>query len=227
MLGLERIRDWIDRRFGKLDTITGLNTGEDVENATRDTLRFHLWIKEPLRIAIKNIRVKQAWIDNLSGNRKVMWDIIQKYYLPFEKQTCRKDLMLPLMEYGCCLPEYDTNYPEVMDALIYGIIQERDRFTFDPATMNPDNWCTDSRGRMEEKVKPVRVLSISDTHIVTSERLTEMLTKTYENGLLKPSFKVLDFNNMTEPYPGIFVYPVLTEGPALDYVIDKLAEVTA
>ncbi len=193
--------------------ITPLNNDAEWLAASPDTLAFHHLIKAPLRFAVRAIRVPQHWIDRLDGNAAVLWDIIDRVYLQHERQAWRRAILEPIARFGCCLVAFDNNYTEVADAVLAAVIRERDRFAFDPTVINPDNWYQDGRGRIELGTSaPFRVLSRTAAAVVLDHRIDGRIITVTETATGRTQYLGLDLANATEPYPGIIVYPILSQG---------------
>jgi len=193
--------------------ITPLNTDAEWEAASPDTLAFHHLIKAPLRFAVKAIRVPQHWLDRLEGNPRILWEIIDRVYLKNEKQAWRRALLEPIFKFGVCLIGFDNNYGEVADTLIAAVIQERDLFELDPVRINPDNWYQDGRGRIElGSSAPWKILSVTAEEVVTDRAIASPLITTYEQATDRRRYLALDLAGQAEPWPGVFVYPILKTG---------------
>lgn len=208
---LTRLRIWQCQRSG-FGGITPLNNVAEWDNASPDTLAFHWWLKRPLRLAARAIRVPDTWIARLEGNAAALWDIIDRVYLQNEKQAWRRAILEPIAKFAVCLLSFDNNYGEVGDAVLAGIIREREKFVFNPSQINPDNWYQDGRGRVELNTSaPYRVLSRTDAEIVLDTRLDgARVLETHEPGTGRTQYLAIGIP--TEPYPGIVAYPILAQG---------------
>jgi len=213
-----------DERAGA--AITPLNAEAEWLSASPDTLAFHWLLKRPLRAAARAITVPRAWIDRLDGNAKVLHEIVTETYLAHEKQARRRSLLQPVIEYALCLAAFDNNYTEVFDAVLAGIVRNRDRFAFDVHQINPDNWFQDGRGRYEiqQAPEPFTVLSQTATDLVVSAPLGGGVVTTIPDATGIPTYLAVDLGGVTTPYPGIYVYPIRAQGHA---VLDVAAGVFA
>jgi hypothetical protein len=216
MLGwYRRLKIWA-RQYDEFQGITPLNSPEEWEAASPDTLTFHWLIKKPLRYVAHSIKVPQHWIDRLEGNPKALYDIVDRVYFRNEKQAWRKAILEPVIRFGLCLYSFDNNYTEVFDSLLSAIIRERGRFEFAPSTINPDNWYQDGRGRVEvQSSNPFSVLSISDREFVTDREIETPIVSTYDPDSGAVQYLALSLIEGFELFPGIFVYPILARGPGV------------
>lgn len=217
--------------FDEFQGITPLNTVEEFEQASPDTLAFHWLIKKPLRHIVRAIKVPEKWLDRLTGNPRILYRIVCDSYLAHEKQGWRRDTLKPIIEFGLCLYSFDNNYREVFDSLLSRVIQARGSFEFDHHQINPDNWFQDGRGRIEvDKSTPFSVLSLSDSTIVLDRIITAQIVTTYGKDGANVQYLALDLDGRTEPYPDIHVYPIFSRGASvLDVapVLLRQTEVTA
>ena len=204
------------RMFDEFQGITPLNTVEEFEQASPDTLAFHWLIKKPLRYIVRSISVPQHWLDRLDGNPRILYRIVCDTYLANERQGWRRDTLKPIFEFGLCLYAFDNNYREVFDSLLARFIQARASFQFDRHQINPDNWYQDGRGRIEvEQSKPFVVLSLSDTAVVLDRIIDNQIITTYGKDGANVQYIALDLAGRIEPYPDIYVYPILARGASV------------
>lgn len=143
-------RRWINKCLMKLgedpSAIDGLNTDKQWKTGSTATLMFHWVMKNPLRKACRMIIIPDTWIENLTGNRKLLWKIIDSYYVQNENQKHRRNLVVPAAKYALCLAEYDGNYAEIVDVILLGIVKNHELFKFDNWQLNPENWYRDDTG---------------------------------------------------------------------------------
>ncbi|HQJ88737.1 MAG TPA: hypothetical protein PLY91_09380 [Methanoregulaceae archaeon] len=202
-----RLRCWWLERY-PFERITPLNTVAEWDEATPDTLAFHAWMKKPLRFVAKRIAVPRTWLDQLTGNAKVLHEIVTETYLRNERQEWRRAILKPVIEFGLCLYAFDNNYREVFDALLAAVVRNRDRFVVDANEINPTNWYQDGRGRIViEQSPPFGIVSLSDTDVVTNAPVGGPVIMTVIDG--QATYLKLDVDRATEPVRGIHVYPIL------------------
>jgi hypothetical protein len=221
---LTRLRLWRCQRSG-FQGITPLNTVDEWDGATGDTLAFHYWIKKPLMLAVRANRVPDSWLAQLEGNPAVLWSIIEKVYLQNEGQAHRRAILEPILRFGICLVSFDNNYREVFNSVLAGIIRERGLFTFDASETNPDNWFRDDRGRIELSLSaPFRVLSRTPDALLLDARIDGPVIQAVEQATGKSQYIALDLEHCTEPYPGLYHYPIAAVGTS---VLDVAPQVIA
>lgn len=202
--------------YNEFEGITPLNTVEEFEQASRDTDAFHWLIKKPLRYIVRSIVVPQQWLDRLDGNPRILYRIVCDTYFPSEKQGWRRETLKPIFEYGLCLYAFDNNYREVFDSMLSRVISARATFKFDRHQINPDNWYQDGRGRIEvEQSKPFVVLSLSDAAAVLDRIIDNQIITTYGSDEASVQYLALDLAGRIEPYPDIYVYPILARGASV------------
>lgn len=201
-------------RTDEFEGIDPLNKDEDWQKATKDTVLFHWLLKKPLRYAAKSIKVPGSWLNQLTGNQRVLYEIIRDEYFDREKQAWRRDTLKPLFEYGLCLYGFDNNYTEVLDYLLHLVIENREKFVFDRNQINPDNWYQDGRGRIEfDQNRRFNILSQTETHLVSDQPINSCVVSVVgKDGLNGLHYVALDLVKFEVPYPGIYVYPILARG---------------
>ncbi len=218
---------WRCERAG-FDGITALNTADEWEHASRDTLLFHWLFKWPIVALALWIRVPRTWIDQLDGNYRVLYDTAKATYFDQERQGRRKAILWPLIEFALCKCAFDDNFDEVAQPLLSAIIASRDRLVFDPNIVNPDNWYQDGRGRIrvETSHDPVRIHAITDTELVVDRDLGgKVISVTGADGAA--SYLAIDLAGAVTLYPGIVVYPIVARGASVLDVAPALFEVPA
>jgi hypothetical protein len=206
--------------------ITPLNTPEEWTASTPETRAFHWIMKKPLRYVARSLAVPDSWIENLDGNAKVLWSIIDRYYLQHEKQGNRRALLEPIIRYGVCLINYDNNYQEVADSILAGIIANRGEFSFAPTVVNPDNWWQDGRGRIEPmRTNPFAILALDDREVLVDRPLTTPVITTHNTETGELQYLALALSKAWEPYPGLVAYPIVSRGASvLDIAADLRVE---
>jgi len=205
--------------------ITPLNTSDEWETATPETRAFHWLMKKPLRYVARSIAVPDAWLENLEGNARALWGVIDRVYLQHEKQGARRAILEPILRYGVCLINYDNNYREVADAVLAGILADRAQFSFAPTVINPDNWYQDGRGRIEPmRTSSFAVLAINDREVLVDRPLVTPLITTLHQETGDLQYLALALSKAWEPYPGLVAYPILARGAS---VLDIAAHLRA
>jgi hypothetical protein len=125
----------------------GIN-GNDVKSIDADSFRFHGTMKALFYRLLKLINPPpKEWLDDIDGNIGVLRDIYREYE-QHEKQAWRKDTLTRVIPFSLCLANYDENYEEVIQWFLWRIIQERERFVFEPENKDPRYWFQDGRGRI-------------------------------------------------------------------------------
>lgn len=151
------ISRWLNRRAvnqflkltgpkGRFVDIHGVNTGDQEETMNKDCRLFHFEMKGPLYwMLIHMPDVPQHWIDNLQGNNRILHDVLKEAYFKKDKQSRRRQIVWKFIEYFLCIPEYDDNHAEIEDPILFTILSNAHRFSFNHWWLNPDHWWNDDR----------------------------------------------------------------------------------
>ena len=128
----------------------GISNSVSVENIDGDSFRFHGPMKAMFYKIIRLINPPpKEWVDEIPGNIGVLKDIYYEY-LENEKQAWRREIFIRVFPFSLCLANYDENYEEVVQWMLYRITQEHEkgRFTFMQHHKHPGFWFQDGRGRI-------------------------------------------------------------------------------
>ena len=63
----------------KAGSFLGLCGTNALENADKDSFRFHITWKAMLRMALKLVTIPPEWTNGLTGNAAVLWEIFEDY----------------------------------------------------------------------------------------------------------------------------------------------------
>lgn len=190
------ITKWLNRRSvnrflnltgpkGRFVDISGVNTNDQEDRMSSDSRLFHFDMKGPIYWALTRIPdVPQHWIDNLKGNNRILYEALKEGYCDREQQSRRKKIVWKLILLFLCIPEYDDNFAEIEDPILFAIAQNVHRFSFNHWWLNPDNWYQDGRGsHFVSVITPWphihRVHHTDGRHIWVDRELHQDLTFTY------------------------------------------------
>jgi len=139
---------------------SGINSGEELANASPEAYRFHSTFKSLVRMVLAKVKTPQSWLDELTGNMAVVRDIYYNY-LQHEHQTTRNDVNLrgqqdrktivsAAVPFALVVCHNDPNYSEVSNWFLYQICMayERGEFTFKKTDITPACWYADGTGRV-------------------------------------------------------------------------------
>lgn len=127
----------------------GIN-GDTIKTIDPDSFRFHGPMKALFYRLLNLINPPpKEWLDDIDGNIGVLRDIYLEY-LQHEKQAWRRDVLTRAIPFSLCLTNYDENYEEVMQWLLWRVCQEHDkgRFSWMVHEKEPACWFADGRGRI-------------------------------------------------------------------------------
>jgi len=141
----------------KAGSFLGLNSKEGIETCDGESFRFHIPWKGTLRMALKLVRIPQEWTTGLTGNAKVLWEIFQDYRKCEGKTEAgdkigacdapaaqhRFDILSKVIPAAIIIYHQDSAYREVIDRMLYLIIQNQHRFKIPPHHLDPDAWYKD------------------------------------------------------------------------------------
>ena len=139
-------------------SILGLNSKEGIETCDGESFRFHISWKGTLRMALKLVKIPQEWTTGFTGNSKVLWEIFQDYRRCEGKTEAgdkigacdapaaqhRYDILSKVIPAALIIYHQDSAYREVIDRMLYLIIQNQHRFKFPPHHLDPDCWYKDA-----------------------------------------------------------------------------------
>ncbi|MFA5715671.1 MAG: hypothetical protein WC998_08020 [Candidatus Paceibacterota bacterium] len=140
---LIKFRNKILKWMGTSGDIDGLNWTPEWEKASTATIMFHWLMKEPLRKMVQIMPdIPQAWIDNLTGNQKILYDIAKECWYDCDQSNERREKLWKIWVYGLIFWHQDEA-AEPFDRLLYEILNNRDRFFIQTGRLDPMNWYMD------------------------------------------------------------------------------------
>jgi hypothetical protein len=127
-----------------------INTKEEMESVSPDTIKFHSTFKSIARMLIKylpfgNTNEKQ-YAPQLKGNARVFYEIIKEWQ-KFDKRQHRKDILSKPLLIGVSVYFFDSDFREVFDFMLSQVLQRQDEFTFPPHHLDPGTWTCDDATR--------------------------------------------------------------------------------
>lgn len=139
-----KLRNKILMYLGGRSEITGVNTGPEIDEASYDTLLFHWIMKEPVRYAVQMMpEIPQAWIENLTGSRKRLYEISKAYWHDVDGNSARLSKLWKPFIYFIVLWENDE-VTEPADRVLYEMLKRRGEFYINLDRQDPGNWYRDS-----------------------------------------------------------------------------------
>jgi hypothetical protein len=115
-----------------------INTKEEMESVSPDTIKFHGTFKSIARMLIKYLPFGNAneeqYAPLLKGNARVFYEIIKEWQ-KFDKRQHRKDILSKPLLIGCSVYFFDSDFREVFDFMLWRIIQRQDELTFPHITL--------------------------------------------------------------------------------------------
>jgi len=140
---LIKLRNRLLKWMGTSGDIDGLNWTPEWEKASTSTIMFHWIMKEPLRKMVRIMPdIPQAWIENLTGNQKILYDIAKECWYDCDQSNERREKLWKPFLYFLVLWQQDE-MAEVTDRIFYEILQNRDRFFIQSGRLDPMNWYMD------------------------------------------------------------------------------------
>jgi hypothetical protein len=141
----------------KAGSFLGLNSKEGIETCDGESFRFHIPWKGTLRMALKLVRIPPEWTTGFTGNSKILWEIFQDYQKCEGKTEAgdkigacdapaaqhRFDILSKIIPAAIIIYHQDSAYREVIDRMLYLIIQNQYRFKIPPHHLDPDAWYKD------------------------------------------------------------------------------------
>jgi hypothetical protein len=171
----------------KAGSFLGLNSKEGIEQSDGESFRFHVPWKGTLRMALKLVRIPPEWTTGLTGNAKVLWEIFQDYKKCEGKTEAgdklgasdapaaqhRFDILSKIIPAAIIIYHQDSAYREVIDRMLYLIIQNQHRFKIPPHHLDPDAWFHDGTGRLTYGmvIPECQIVSADEHAIVVKEVL--------------------------------------------------------
>lgn len=146
--------------FGTVDVIDGLNTGEELNKASFNTVLFHWIMKEPLRKLIRLMPdIPQSWIDNLTGSQRLLYEIAKEKWYDCDKSDERREKLWKPFLFALVFWQQDEA-AEPFDRILYEVLRRRDEFFIQSGRLDPANWYMDHNPGIPDH-GPGRVLSIA------------------------------------------------------------------
>ena len=146
--------------FGTVDVIDGLNTQEEIDKASFNTILFHWIMKEPLRHMVRLMPdIPQSWIDNLTGTQKLLYEIAKEKWYDCDKSEERREKLWKPFLFALIFWQQDEA-AEIFDPVFYEILRRRDEFFIPVARLDPANWYMDRNPKLPDN-GPGRMLSIA------------------------------------------------------------------
>ena len=126
--------------FGTKGDIDGLNTGEEWQKASFNTVLFHWIMKEPLRKLVRLMPdIPQSWIDNLTGSQRLLYDIAKEKWYDCDKSDERREKLWKPFLFMLVFWMQDEA-AEPFDRVLYEILNNRDQFYIAAGRLDPNNW---------------------------------------------------------------------------------------
>jgi hypothetical protein len=203
---------------GDIEVINGY---DELQTCTVETVKFNSTFKAIARMIIRYLPLvkvdEKKYAHGLSGNGKVMYEILCDYRKVQDSKRCFgmiwKPMMIALFTYF-----YDSHYREPMNYIIYKMFQRQRDFVFPPHHLDPDCWFRDSR-----KTRDVRGIFMPAEEVINFHEgaiivRTPIQPRTYWISIKGSNrFFAIDSNRVI-PSMGGWVYPLL-----IDYGDEKVA----
>ena len=123
--------------------ITGINTGEDWDKAAFDSVMIHWIMKEPLRRLIRMLPdVPDHWLDQLTGSRKLLYEICKEQWYDNGDNRHRLDKMWKPFLYFIVIWQFDEMM-EFVDKVLLEVLRRRDDFYINGGRQFPGLWYMD------------------------------------------------------------------------------------
>ena len=135
---------------GGKDEIEGINTQEQYDAAGYDSILFHVIMKWPLREIIRVLPdIPEKWIENLTGSRKLMYQIGKDCWYDVDGNAERKQKLWKPFLYFLVLWQNDEVL-EPADRVLYEVLKRRDQFYINLGNLDPINWWMNNNPRLAD-----------------------------------------------------------------------------
>jgi len=147
---LLKLRNRFLYHLASKNAINGINNQEEWDEAGYDSILFHAIMKWPLREIVRILPdIPQAWIDNLTGSRKLLYQIAKKeWYNNDDNSQRRAKLWKPFLYFLILWQNDETMEPA--DKLLYEVLKHRDEFYINLNRQDPANWYMDTNPAMKQ-----------------------------------------------------------------------------
>jgi hypothetical protein len=156
---LLKLRNILLHHLAGKTRITGINTQEQWDEAGYDSILFHAIMKWPLREIVRVLPdIPLAWINNLTGTRKHLYEIVKKEWYDNDQNAERKAKLWKPFLYFLVLWENDEVL-EPADRVFCETLKRRDEFYINLARQDPANWYMDRNPALPDN-QPGRVKNL-------------------------------------------------------------------
>jgi hypothetical protein len=130
-------------------TIDSINNKEEMESVSLDTIKFHGTFKSIARMLIKYLPFgntnEEQYAPLLKGNARVFYEIIKEWQA-LDKRQHRKDILSKPLLIGTSVYFFNSDFREVLNFMMWRLIQRQGELVFPPHHLDPGTWCTGDGG---------------------------------------------------------------------------------
>lgn len=198
-----------------------------------DAWAFHVFQKTLLHIGLRFIRTPppEKWPDLFTGPRKEFAQFLLEEYFPYERQDRREIILEKVLYFWLKMWEYDNNYCEVFDCLLYRLFTKKGlKFHFPvPQYLDPANWYMDhslhpsAKGQGARNVIPdgaqfFRVVAETPEFLTVDIRLnqSDVILRDMNNQFNRQRMRI-DLSRVEKVDAG-WKYPILKRESVIDLV---------
>jgi hypothetical protein len=138
----------------------GLNWSKDWKEGSGDRFRFHTTWKAGLRIALNLLKIPENWVEDLSGNARILYERIYLPYMESDKDERRKQIVGKLMIASLLIYNYDSAFHEIGDWLLGALRMNWSALYVPPYHMDPHCWSDGYK-------RDLPVITVKERDIVT------------------------------------------------------------